>query len=65
MIYTQLGGTGLTVSKIGFGNMINFKPEDEQTNIDIIKACYDAGINFFDTAEKYASLSPKLRVWAL
>jgi len=52
MIYSQLGKTGLLVSRIGFGNMINFKPEDEELNIEIIKTCYEAGINFFDTAEK-------------
>lgn len=33
--------------------MINFKPEDEQENIAIIKAAFDAGVNFFDTAEIY------------
>lgn len=48
-----MGGSGLQVSRIGFGNMINFKPEDEEVNTEIIKRCYDAGINFFDTAEKY------------
>lgn len=52
MIYSPLGNTGLQVSKIGFGNMVNFKEEDEKENIEIIKTCFEAGINFFDTAEK-------------
>ena len=51
MIYNQLGRSGLQVSAIGFGNMINYKPEDEEVNVAIIKTCIDAGVNFFDTAE--------------
>lgn len=33
--------------------MINFAPEDEEVNTEIIKTCYEAGVNFFDTAELY------------
>lgn len=33
--------------------MINYKLEDEKENINIIKTCYEGGINYFDTAEKY------------
>jgi len=35
--------------------MINYKPEDEETNLAIFKRAVDLGINFFDTAEVYAS----------
>lgn len=53
MEYRLLGGTGLMVSAIGFGNMINYHLEDEDTNVAIIKTAYESGINFFDTAEMY------------
>ncbi|CAD8099628.1 unnamed protein product [Paramecium primaurelia] len=53
MQYNRLGNTGLLVSCLGFGNMINFQPQDEEVNIAIIKRAFDAGINFFDTAEFY------------
>lgn len=53
MLYNRLGETGLIVSKIGYGNMVNFKIEDEETNVAIIKRAYEAGINFFDTAEMF------------
>lgn len=51
MEYTRLGNTGLLVSRIAFGNMVNYAPEDEETNIEIIKTLYEAGVNFFDSAE--------------
>ena len=35
--------------------MINFKPEDEEENVAIIKKAIESGINFFDTAENYAA----------
>lgn len=51
MEYRYLGKSGLQVSCLGFGNMVNFRPEDEVENVAIIKTAYDAGVNFFDTAE--------------
>lgn len=54
MEYRFLGKTGLLVSAISFGNMINYKPEDEETNISIVKTLFNAGVNFFDTAELYS-----------
>jgi aryl-alcohol dehydrogenase-like predicted oxidoreductase len=53
MEYRYLGNTGLQVSAIGFGNMINFKPEDEEVNVAIVKRALELGVNFFDTAEAY------------
>lgn len=55
MEYRYLGNSGLKVSVISFGNMINFNPENDEVDKKIIKACLDNGINFFDTAEIYAN----------
>jgi aryl-alcohol dehydrogenase-like predicted oxidoreductase len=54
MEYRNLGGTGLKVSVLGFGNMINYKPENVDIDDAIVKKCLDSGVNFFDTAELYA-----------
>lgn len=44
------------MSVIGYGNWINSHSEEAyQTTKDCIKAAYDAGINFFDTAEIYGT----------
>ncbi|MGW7465777.1 aldo/keto reductase [Streptomyces xantholiticus] len=53
MKYTQLGRTGLKVSRIVLGTM-NFGPQtDEAASHTIMDAALDAGINFFDTANVY------------
>lgn len=52
MEYTRLGNSGLLVSRIAYGNMINYLPDDENENTEIIKILYEAGVNFFDTAER-------------
>jgi aryl-alcohol dehydrogenase-like predicted oxidoreductase len=53
MEYTQLGRTGLKVSRIVLGTM-NFGPQtDEADSHAIMDAALDAGINFFDTANVY------------
>ncbi|MFI6103737.1 aldo/keto reductase [Streptomyces sp. NPDC051310] len=53
MKYTQLGRTGLKVSRIVLGTM-NFGPQtDEAGSHAIMNAALDAGINFFDTANVY------------
>ncbi|MFI6347907.1 aldo/keto reductase [Streptomyces sp. NPDC050560] len=53
MKYTQLGRTGVKVSRIVLGTM-NFGPQtDEATSHGIMDAALDAGINFFDTANVY------------
>ena len=53
MKYTQLGRTGLKVSRLVLGTM-NFGPQtDEAGSHAIIDAALDAGINFFDTANVY------------
>ncbi|MFJ6657642.1 aldo/keto reductase [Streptomyces sp. NPDC091377] len=53
MEYTQLGRTGLKVSRLVLGTM-NFGPQtDEPHSHAIMDAALDAGINFFDTANVY------------
>ncbi|MEU2154565.1 aldo/keto reductase [Streptomyces sp. NPDC019396] len=53
MKYTQLGRTGLKVSRLVLGTM-NFGPQtDEADSHTIMDAALDAGINFFDTANAY------------
>ena len=59
MIYRKLGPTGIKVSAIGYGNWINSNSADsQQLTIDCVKAAWDVGINFFDTAELYGTFSP-------
>ncbi|MER6682453.1 aldo/keto reductase [Streptomyces olivaceoviridis] len=53
MKYTQLGRTGVKVSRLVLGTM-NFGPQtDEADSHTIMDAALDAGINFFDTANVY------------
>ncbi|MGP3983536.1 aldo/keto reductase [Streptomyces sp. KR80] len=53
MKYTQLGRTGLKVSRIVLGTM-NFGPQtDEADSHVIMDAALDAGLNFFDSANVY------------
>ena len=53
MDYTQLGRTGLKVSRLCLGTM-NFGPEtSEPDSFAIMDRALDEGINFFDTANVY------------
>jgi aryl-alcohol dehydrogenase-like predicted oxidoreductase len=53
MEYTQLGRTGLKVSRLVLGTM-NFGPQtSEADSHTIMDAALDAGVNFFDTANVY------------
>ena len=53
MEYTQLGRTGLKVSRLCLGTM-NFGPETtEQDSFAIMDKALDLEINFFDTANVY------------
>ncbi|MFD4141858.1 aldo/keto reductase [Streptomyces sp. NPDC058572] len=53
MKYTQLGRTGVKVSRLVLGTM-NFGPQtDEADSHTIMNAALDAGVNFFDTANVY------------
>ncbi len=53
MEYTQLGRTGLKVSRLCLGTM-NFGPKTtEEDSFAIMDKAHDLGINFFDTANVY------------
>ncbi|OKK16888.1 oxidoreductase [Streptomyces sp. CB00455] len=53
MKYTQLGRTGLKVSRLVLGTM-NFGPQTgESESHSLMDSAHDAGINFFDTANVY------------
>ena len=53
MQYTQLGRSGLKVSRLCLGTM-NFGPQTEEPEAhSILDAALDAGINFVDTANVY------------
>jgi len=53
MEYTQLGRTGLKVSRLCLGTM-NFGPKTtEENSFAIMDKAHDLGINFFDTANAY------------
>ncbi|MFI0240204.1 aldo/keto reductase [Streptomyces sp. NPDC016845] len=55
MKYTQLGRTGLKVSRLVLGTM-NFGDEtDEKTSHTLMDAALEAGVNFFDTADIYGT----------
>jgi hypothetical protein len=53
MIYRKYGKTDIEVSAIGFGGMRFENPDDIEGSAEIIKAAYDMGINYFDTAPGY------------
>jgi len=53
MDYTNLGRTGLRVSRLCLGTM-NFGPEtDEPTSWRIMDRAHEVGVNFFDSANVY------------
>src|SRR5205823_3415733 len=58
----QLGRSRLAVSEIGFGawgiggnkdGAVAYGPTDQAQSLDALAAAFDAGINFFDTADLY------------
>jgi aryl-alcohol dehydrogenase-like predicted oxidoreductase len=53
MKYNVLGTTGVQVSQLCFGTMSFGGDADEAESARMYKACRDAGINFFDTANNY------------
>lgn len=54
MKYRRLGGSGLKVSEISLGSWLTYGGYVEQENaVKAIETAYDAGINFFDTANVY------------
>ncbi len=56
MTYRRLGRSGLQVSVLSFGSWVTFDHQlDDSLAIDCMTAARDAGVNFFDNAEIYAS----------
>jgi voltage-dependent potassium channel beta subunit len=56
MQYRRLGRSGLKLSALSFGSWVTFKLQvDERLAVDLMRAAYDAGVNFFDNAEAYAA----------
>ncbi len=54
MHYRYIGKTGLRVSPICMGTMtFGTQTRDEKVAFEILDKAYDAGVNFFDTAEIY------------
>lgn len=56
MKYRRLGRSGLQVSELSFGAWVTAGQQvDEAVFTDCMTAAYEAGVNFFDNAEVYAS----------
>ena len=54
MKYEPLGRTGVQVSQLCCGTMSFGSDADEHASGVMYRACRDAGINFFDTADQYS-----------
>ena len=56
MLYRHLGGAGIKLSEIGLGGWLTFGNalELEQARA-VLNQAFEVGINFFDTADVYAS----------
>ncbi|MDR3230238.1 MAG: aldo/keto reductase [Synergistaceae bacterium] len=59
MQYTQLGNTGLRVSRSGFGALPIQRLSIEDAG-DLLRRAFDGGINFFDTARAYSNSEEKV-----
>ena len=56
MLYRRLGKAGIQVSVLSFGSWVTFHTQaDVNAAADMMKSAYEAGVNFFDNAEAYAS----------
>lgn len=56
MEYRRLGKSGLQVSALSLGSWVTFGQQiEDNVASDLMKVAYDAGVNFFDNAEAYAS----------
>jgi aryl-alcohol dehydrogenase-like predicted oxidoreductase len=53
MQYTNLGTTGVQVSRLCFGTMSFGGDANEEMSASLFHRCRDAGINFFDCADMY------------
>lgn len=56
MKYRRLGNAGIKLSEIGLGGWLTFgQTTGEETGRKIIDAAFESGVNFFDTANVYAT----------
>jgi voltage-dependent potassium channel beta subunit len=56
MEYRRLGRSGLKVSVLSFGSWVTFGPQSgTDFALELMDAAHQAGVNFFDNAEAYAS----------
>lgn len=56
MEYRFLGNSGLKVSVLSFGGWLTLGNQiDYDKTAECLKAAYENGINFFDTAEQYSN----------
>jgi voltage-dependent potassium channel beta subunit len=56
MQYRRLGHAGLRVSALSLGSWVTYHNQvDTGQAVEMMAAAYDAGVNFFDNAEVYAS----------
>lgn len=56
MKYRHLGRAGIQVSELSFGSWVTFHNQAGiESAVEMMAAAYDAGVNFFDNAEVYAS----------
>ncbi len=56
MEYRSLGSSGLKVSALSLGTWVTFGDQiSQETAYQCLKTAYEAGVNFFDTAEEYAA----------
>jgi voltage-dependent potassium channel beta subunit len=55
MQYRRLGRAGIKVSVLSLGSWVTFHNQVQvDSAVDMMKAAYEAGVNFFDNAEVYA-----------
>ena len=54
-----LGRTGLKVKTLGFGG-IPIQRISEKDSIEVIKRCYELGINYYDTARGYTNSEERI-----
>lgn len=59
MLYHQLGKTGLSISSVVFGGIINMDESQEQAN-DYVAKAIAAGVNYFDVAPTYGNAEYRL-----
>ena len=56
MEYRRIGKSGLKLSQLSFGSWVTYGNQvDDGSARQLMAAAYDAGVNFFDNAEAYAS----------